>query len=246
MAEVYVLKIRIKFQKSGVMKFVGHLDMMRYFQRAIRRAHIDICYSEGYSPHQKMSFASPLGVGITSDGEYLDIDVNSTASTKDALKTLNDTMVDGVKIVGYRLLPEHAKTSMAIIAAGEYVLSYKDGYDSPFTYEEWEKKLDELYFSQENFVILKKTKKSEKNVDLKPLVFDFKLIKDESDKPSFHLFVSTGSTDNLKPELVLSSIYEKAGLEYNPLAIQIHRVDLFTKDEQGNFISLGEMGEVIE
>ena len=52
------------------MKFIGHLDMMRYFQKAVRRADIDIRYSEGYSAHQIMSFAAPLGVGITSDGEY--------------------------------------------------------------------------------------------------------------------------------------------------------------------------------
>ncbi|MCI6205225.1 MAG: TIGR03936 family radical SAM-associated protein, partial [Lachnospiraceae bacterium] len=63
------MKIRIKFRKWGAMKFIGHLDMMRYFQKAVRRANIDICYSEGYSPHQIMSFAAPLGVGITSDGE---------------------------------------------------------------------------------------------------------------------------------------------------------------------------------
>ena len=59
------MKIRIKFRKWGVMKFIGHLDMMRYFQKAVRRAKIDIRYSEGYSPHQIMSFAAPLGVGIT-------------------------------------------------------------------------------------------------------------------------------------------------------------------------------------
>ena len=68
------MKIRIKFRKWGVMKFIGHLDMMRYFQKVMRRADVDIRYSEGFSPHQIMSFAAPLGVGITSDGEYLDID----------------------------------------------------------------------------------------------------------------------------------------------------------------------------
>ena len=72
------MKIRIKVRKYGVMKFIGHLDMMRYFQKAMRRAEIDIAYSEGFSPHQIMSFAAPLGVGITSDGEYLDIEVHST------------------------------------------------------------------------------------------------------------------------------------------------------------------------
>ena len=92
------MKIRIKFRKYGVMKFVGHLDIMRYFQKAVRRANIDICYSEGFSPHQIMSFAAPLGVGITSDGEYLDIEVHSTESTEKMLATLNAVMVEGVEI----------------------------------------------------------------------------------------------------------------------------------------------------
>ena len=60
------MKIRIKFRKYGTMKFIGHLDVMRYFQKAIRRAEVNIRYSEGFSPHQIMSFAAPLGVGITS------------------------------------------------------------------------------------------------------------------------------------------------------------------------------------
>ena len=59
------MRIRIKFRKYGVMRFIGHLDIMRYFQKAMRRANIDIAYSEGFSPHQIMSFAAPLGVGIT-------------------------------------------------------------------------------------------------------------------------------------------------------------------------------------
>ena len=89
------MKIRIKFRKYGVMKFIGHLDIMRYFQKAMRRADIDICYSTGFSPHMIMSFAAPLGVGITSDGEYFDIEVNSTKSSAEAMKVLSDTMVEG-------------------------------------------------------------------------------------------------------------------------------------------------------
>ena len=67
------MKIRVKFSKHGAMKFIGHLDIMRYFQKAIRRAEIPIVFTEGFSPHMVMSFASPLGVGIESEGEYMDI-----------------------------------------------------------------------------------------------------------------------------------------------------------------------------
>ena len=54
------MKVRVKFSKYGPVKFIGHLDVMRYFQKAIRRAEIDVAYSEGFSPHQKLSFAAPL------------------------------------------------------------------------------------------------------------------------------------------------------------------------------------------
>ena len=239
------MKIRIKFRKFGVMKFIGHLDMMRYFQKAMRRADIDICYSEGFSPHQIMSFAAPLGVGITSDGEYLDIEVHSTKSTKESLKALNDTMVEGVEITGYVKLPDNAKTAMSIVAAADYILSFKDGYEIPCGLVEFETGIDNYFTKQSEVLITKQTKKSEKVMDLKQLVYDFK-VKEKEGNPSFYLHLSTGSSDNLKPELVLESLFEYLNFEYNPNAIQIHRIDVYARTEDGTgFISLGNMGEVI-
>ena len=121
------MKIRIRFGKQGALKFIGHLDMMRYFQKALRRAEVDMKYSEGFNPHMIMSFAAPLGVGITSEGEYFDIEVLSTQDSKTALKKLNDAMVEGVQVLSYRKLPDTAKTAMSIVAAADYELSFKDG-----------------------------------------------------------------------------------------------------------------------
>lgn len=240
------MKIRIKFRKWGCMKFIGHLDMLRFFQKAMRRADVDIRYSEGFSPHQIMSFAAPLGVGITSDGEYFDIEVHSTKSSKEMIDTMNATMVEGVEITGYVALPDNAKTAMAIVASADYVLSYKEGYDIPFTAKEWKSKIDELFTSQNTFTIIKKTKKSEREIDLKPLVYAFDVLEQDG-KPAFYIHVSTGSTDNIKPELLLSSIYEKLDLEYNESAIAIHRKDVYALNEKtGAYISLLDLGNVIE
>ena len=239
------MKIRIKFRKWGSMKFIGHLDMMRYFQKVMRRADVDIRYSEGFSPHQIMSFAAPLGVGITSDGEYLDIEVHSTKSSEEMIADLNATMVDGVDIVGYVALPDDAKPAMSIVAAADYVLSYKEGYEVPFTVEGWKKYIEELFTSQNSFTIMKKTKKSEREVDLKPLVYAFDVIEQDG-HPAFYINVSTGSVDNIKPELLLSSIYEKLGLEYNEAAIAIHRKDVYAIDEKtGERVSLLALGTEI-
>lgn len=239
------MKIRIKFRKWGCMKFIGHLDMLRYFQKAMRRADVDIRYSEGFSPHQIMSFAAPLGVGITSDGEYFDIEVHSTKSTEAMLADINAVMVDGVEVTGYVALPDNAKTAMSIVTAADYVLSYKEGYKSPFTLEEWTANIAEHFTSKDSFSIIKKTKKSEKEMDLKPLVYDFKVMEQDG-KPAFYINVSTGSVDNIKPELLLSSMYEKLGLEYKEEAIAIHRLDVYATDEMsGKHISLLDMGTLI-
>lgn len=238
-------KIRIRFRKWGCMKYIGHLDMMRYFQKAMRRANIDICYSEGFSPHQIMSFAAPLGVGITSDGEYLDIEVNSTKSTKESLADLNNTMVEGVEITGYVALPENAKNAMSIVAAADYELSYKEGYESPFNINEWKEIIKKEFQDKEEFLIIKKTKKSEREVDLKPLVYHLDVIEADG-KPVFNIRVSTGSVNNIKPELVLSSLYQKMDKEYEELAIQIHRKEVFALDEENNcFVSLLSLGQEI-
>ena len=69
MEEVSVMKARIKFRKFDTLRFIGHLDVMRFFQKVMRRAGIPIAFTGGYSPHMIMSFASPLGIGLSSDGE---------------------------------------------------------------------------------------------------------------------------------------------------------------------------------
>ena len=102
------MNIRVRFSKHGCLKFIGHLDVMRYFQKAMRRAEIDMCYSEGFSPHMIMSFASPLGLGLESDGEYMDISVKQSPSSKEAVESLNAVMAEGwkKKLEEFLALPE--------------------------------------------------------------------------------------------------------------------------------------------
>ena len=224
------MNIRIKFKKYGVMKFIGHLDIMRYFQKSMRRAHIDIAYSEGFSPHQIMSFAAPLGVGITSDGEYLDIEVNSTLSSKESIDALNQVMVDGISILEYKKLPDMAKTSMSLVAAADYLVYIKDNYTNPFNLKELEEQMHAFY-QQPEILITKKTKKSERVIDLKPFIYDMKAVEYDG-KPAFFLKVCTGSSSNIKPELVIEKFYRFCEIPFEPLAFQIHRQEVYVSSEE--------------
>ena len=122
------MKIRIKFAKTGVMKFVGHLDVMRYFQKAIRRAELPIAYSEGFSPHMLLSFASPLGVGISSTGEYFDMVLAEDMKTDEIVKRLNATMVEGMEVLSARHVPDgKASKAMSLVAGADYLVQFREG-----------------------------------------------------------------------------------------------------------------------
>ncbi len=251
MEEVSALKIRIKFRKNGVMKFIGHLDIMRFFQKAVRMSGIDICYSEGFSPHQIMSFAAPLGVGVTSDGEYLDIEVHTSRSTRTAIEALNAVMPEGMEITGYVQLDDKAKTAMSVVCAADYEIWYKQEYEMPAQLAdqtELEQKLHQFFQEPEEVLVTKKTKKSEKIMDLKQLVYDFQILQPQEkyfNRPAFYLNVCSGSTDNVKPELVLESFFQFLGIAYDPFAVQIHRKDVYYMDADGCRKPLLEAGKVL-
>ncbi|MCI8991364.1 MAG: DUF2344 domain-containing protein [Eubacterium sp.] len=228
------MKIRIEFSKTGVLKFIGHLDIMRYFQKAIRRSGIDIAYTEGFSPHQVMSFAAPLGVGLESESEYLDIEVRRTQNSRVSMEKLNAAMADGIRILSYRVLPENAKNAMSVVAAASYRVMYKQKEANPFTLNGLEEKIRQYITSCPVILITKKTKKSERQINLKESIYECKTV-DTPTGAGFEMLVAAGSTENIKPELVLSYFYEKSGFEYPKYDLQIIRTGVYYREESDVF-----------
>ncbi len=218
------MKLRIKFAKSGAMRFIGHLDVMRYFQKAIRRAGINIAYSEGFSPHQIMSFAAPLGVGLESRGEYFDIEVHSHTTSVEMKKRLNQVMVPGMEIINVTLLDEHAKNAMASVAAAAYSVRFRDGYEPNF---DWVSQ-SALFYAKSSIPVTKKTKKSEMQLDLKPAIYSMEVRKGADGVPVLYLLVDASSSGNIKPSLVMKTFLKENGEEFSDFSLMITREDTFT------------------
>ena len=232
------MKIRIKFAKYGTMKFIGHLDMMRFFQKAIRRADIDIKYSEGFSPHQIMSFAAPLGVGIESSGEYMDIEVLSMTSKEDIKDALNQVMVEGVEVLSVNILPEHVKNAMASVAAASYSLRMKEG---SFPIDSLEDKIQDFY-NQDTIPYTKETKKNVVELDLKQGIYEIGAQPDGA----IYMLVNASSSGNIKPTMIFEKFCQFVGVEISPLAYQVTRMEIYTdiaKDgAHPRFIPLADVG----
>jgi radical SAM-linked protein len=225
------MKLRIKFSKHGVLKFIGHLDVMRYFQKAIRRAKIDVAYTTGFSPHQKMSFAAPLGVGLESNGEYMDIEVNSLTSSSELMAALNEQMADGIEILEVHLLPDDAGNAMASVAAAKYSIAFREGYLPQFM----SSIVVEEFYSQPEIIVTKKTKKSEETFDMKPYIFELNF--DEQNK-ILVMTVDASSSGNIKPSLVVKTLYDFNNTELDEFGLLITREETYTS----NFKPLGAVG----
>ncbi|MBQ0027000.1 MAG: TIGR03936 family radical SAM-associated protein [Lachnospiraceae bacterium] len=230
------MKVRIKFSKHGPVKYIGHLDILRYFQKSMRRAEVDIAYSTGFSPHQIMSFAQPLGVGMESDGDYLDIELKTHNGAKDLIDRLNSVMVPGMRIENAVELPDGVKNAMASIAAASYTVTLKNGQDYP---EEVVSKWDE-FIASKSIIITKETKKNTLEVDLKPHIYEASLKND-----IFECLVDASSAGNIKSTQILEALYNYAGIEFNKIDFQVTRIDTFTNEgteEKPKLIPLDAMG----
>lgn len=233
------MNIRIKFRKYGPMKFISHLDVMRYFQKAMRRAKIPICFSEGFSPHMIMSFASPLSVGLTSDGEYMDIRIHEPIPSQEAIRRLNQTMAEGMEVVSFRALPENSKNAMSIVAAADYEIRFREGAEPE---EGWEAQFLE-FLQRPQICLVKKTKKGQQEVDIRPWIYHCTVKQDV-----ILLQAAAGSVHNLKPELLLSAFADWAGISFPPYAFLVHRKELYADqgtEDQRLLIPLEELGEDI-
>ncbi len=232
------MKVRVKFRKYGPVRFIGHLDVMRFFQKAIRRAELDIAYSSGYSPHQIMSFAAPLGVGLESNGEYMDIELNSVTTSEDMINRLNAASVYGIEVVSMKELPEGAGNAMASVAAAGYTIRFRDGREPAFDYIG---KLSE-FCQKESILITKETKKSTLEIDLKPGIFNLTA----NDDKSIYMLLDASSAGNIKPSQVLDAYAAEYGVKLMENAFTVTREETYTdvakKGRRRKLVPLDDIG----
>ena len=254
------MRLRIKFRKYGPVRYIGHLDLMRFFQKAIRRAQIDVAYSSGFSPHQIMAFAAPLGVGLASNGEYMDIEVQSikctssmdcTSSTEctssmdcsssmscqDIMERLNKASVPGIEIISVKILPNTAGNAMASVAAAAYTIYFREGR---------EPKTDigavlPHFLARKQILITKETKRGVREVDLKQGIYQLYLKEDHS----IYMLVDASSGGNIKPIQVIEAILSYNGEALQENALFITREDVYTNigsETDPKLVSLDEIG----
>lgn len=226
-----VLKVRyvIKFTKESSIKFISHLDLMRTIQRIIRRAALPMEYSKGFNPHMAMSIAQPLSVGVYSSAEYMDIVLVEEVSEEEIVSKLNEKTAVGIKFLearkvinkeGERKTPQ----AMALIDAARFTIKMicKDSVIV-------ENKMKDLV-SNDEWTTIKKSKKGEKEVNLKTMIKEMKYWIN-NDELVLNILVSSGSREHLSPDLVAEYIKNNISCIDSEAFIDIKREEMYVLSE---------------
>lgn len=254
------MKVRIRFTKTGSMQYIGHLDLMRYFQKLFRRCGFDVSYSQGFNPHQLMSFASPLGLGVTTVADYLDVSLESYEVTslagdgcagtvldeKEWIDRINSFSNEMVTVTGIYGQPDNVKPSMSLLRAASYVIYGMDPVQAVA--------VEEFFHSESEIRYEKQTKKSVKELDLKQGIYavaagyekycalaEALAVRDgEYERKmaysgdALYVLCKSGSDVNIRPDMLLESYSVKTEpeCEYNRYKYDIVRTDMFYGDEK--------------
>jgi radical SAM-linked protein len=119
-------RLRIHFTRDETLKYIGHLDMARTWQRIARRAHLPLAYSEGFNPQPRLTFAAALPVGCTSAHEELDLVVSPPCAIEEVGASLDRVMPPGMKVIAIEEMALNAPALQVQLQAAEFEITVED------------------------------------------------------------------------------------------------------------------------
>lgn len=216
-------KIRIKWGKSGLARFTSHLDSNRIFERAIRRAELPVAFSQGFHPHQKLSFGPPLPLGYSSEGEYLDIQVEGNCS-REQIDRLYKYLPEGFFIAADKMIFSKAPAISALLNRAVYLVKGRFGDSKDLT--------DHLQalLAANSIIVTRATKDGGKEVDIRPAIFSLEL-KNIDSQSAIEMELGLGQDGYAKPNEVLEAL--NLFTPEKILSFHFHRQALLYRDKNG-------------
>lgn len=191
---------RCQYTKGYEARFVSHLDMVRIYSRAARRANIPVFYSMGFNPHPSFVFGQPLSVGVTSECEYVDIELDTPMPASVIKDELNKVLPTGIHINECAQLAPGTPNIMKAVNGGIYELEIAGDFDPV--------KMLDTYNSAKPLVVMKKSKSGVTEMDVRPLIFAFDIQEKSDNLFTVYLETQAGNIMNLKPEAAFEAILQ--------------------------------------
>lgn len=222
------MRAMIRFGKQPRLRFISHLDLQRFFQRALNRTGLPIAWTQGFNPHPILSFGSALALGWTSEYEILDVKLSAPMGRRRTEDAMRAALPVDLPVLEVRMVDDRHPAPMAMVRASDYEITLS-GETAAATLAAAEE-----FLRRESVMAVRKTKSGEREVDIRPMAL---LLEREGDVLSARLMLT--EKDTLKPDLLVRALAEIAGVEVPEM--RIHRRCLLGEDESGALKPLMEL-----
>lgn len=201
--------VRLFYTKTGTAKYISHLDVMRAFQRALKRSKIDFWYTEGFHPHLYLTFALPLSLGYESVAESVDFRLVTPLPYEEIVNRINAVLPMGFKAIGAGKPKMDAKQ----IRFADYEISFAVNDDPKMVKKDWND-----CFSREHIVVTKKTKHGESELDIRSHV-ELSELKEKEGRLCFTARLAAGTELNINPELLFAAFLDFSGMKCEDILV---------------------------
>jgi len=226
-----MMAVRFRFARGREAMFLSHLDLMRAFTRAFRRARAPLAYSEGFNPHADLVFGLPLGVGVTSGAEYLDAGFSEAVSPQAVMEAVNGALPPGLCFLAAAGRAGR-QNAMSQITHAAYAMRVGLAMGAEGDVEAALLRAAGLFGAAQKCMVMKESKNNQREIDLKGFV---QALSAEGD--TLRMTVCAGAHDNIKPDLVLAALNSLLARQGDGAAqpllqrLALHREALFARFE---------------
>ena len=241
------MMIRAKYTKTGHLVYLSHLDLVRLFERAFRRAAIPLAFTQGFNPHPMISFAAPLSVGISSVSEYVEVVLAEAIDLTAFMTLINETLPDDIQILAAVQKDEKTTSSLMQEAAlMDYRLFFR--LENPLPDQQLTEQITR-FLSRDQIIIFKKAKSlkaknrsgkpsKQKPVDVLPLIKSFQLVNNETALTELHLSIHVINQETVKPILILEKWLQENNLTIRKATLMIERREIYRLDSHREYVSM--------
>ena len=226
-------RFRIRMRKMGRCAFLSHLDLMRALERAIRRSGLRPAFSEGFHPHPKISFAAPLSVGVSSEGEIADIELASAVSADEVSARLAAQLPEELRVDRVVEAASDDQSLMSRVAAARYRISIPVGLlgDRPLR--------DQILrlLERDSLPVSRERKGNAEVVDVRPLILELAVVGSAACHAEIDAVLATGGKGNLRPADLIAAFRECGILAGEPIGVTVHRLKILA-EKDGSMVPL--------
>lgn len=225
------MKIWIRFGKTERLRYVSHLDLQRFMQRALNRTELPIAWSQGFNPHPLMSFGSAMAMGWTSEYEIFEIRMAKDTTAQETARQMAAALPPDLPVIGAKAFADSRSAPMAMLKAADYMIAVEGAQSAQII-----GMLDE-YMAKEHVMAMRKTKTGEKEADIRAMTHLLK--PDLREANIFFARLSLTERATLKPDLLVRTLAQMAGVQEPE--IRVHRLSLLGENEKGELKPLMEL-----